>query len=96
MLNLDSFYSIQAPIAWDSVDVSPVKNADGTMGIPQVLLILIIYTTRRGSPLNSRPSTDELHHFVLNYAKAGQDLVWDIKGSCNLEEKGDFMNSSID
>ena len=31
--------TIQAPIAWDSVDVSPVKNADGTMGIPQVLLM---------------------------------------------------------
>ena len=29
-------FAVQAPIAWDPVDVSPVRNADGTMGIPQV------------------------------------------------------------
>ena len=33
-------YAVQAPIAWDPVDVSPVRNADGTMGIPQVNFLL--------------------------------------------------------
>jgi len=32
------FAAAEAPIAWDSVDVSPVKNADGTMGIPQAAI----------------------------------------------------------
>lgn len=29
------FAAAEVPIAWDPVDVSPVRNADGTMGIPQ-------------------------------------------------------------
>ena len=29
------FAAAGAPIDWEPVDVSPVKNADGTMGIPQ-------------------------------------------------------------
>merc|ERR1719221_779629 len=28
----------ETPIAWDPVDVSPVKNPDGTMGIPQAVI----------------------------------------------------------
>jgi len=32
------FEAAEAPIAWDSVDVSPVKNPDGTMGIPQAAI----------------------------------------------------------
>jgi isocitrate dehydrogenase (NAD+) len=30
------FAAAEAPIAWDSVDVTPVRNPDGTMGIPKV------------------------------------------------------------
>ena len=30
------FAAADVPIAWEAVDVTPVKNADGTMGIPQV------------------------------------------------------------
>ena len=32
------FAAAEAPIAWDPVDVSPVKNPDGTMGIPQAAI----------------------------------------------------------
>ena len=32
------FAAAEAPIAWDPVDVSPVKNPDGTMGIPQTVI----------------------------------------------------------
>merc|ERR1712013_80656 len=32
------FAAAEAPIAWDPVDVSPVKNPDGTMGIPQTAI----------------------------------------------------------
>jgi len=32
------FAAAEAPIAWDPVDVSPVRNADGTMGIPQAAI----------------------------------------------------------
>jgi len=32
------FAAAEAPIAWDSVDVTPVKNPDGTMGIPQAAI----------------------------------------------------------
>ena len=32
--------------------------------------------TRRGSPVDNRHSTDQLHHFVLQYAKPVQDLEW--------------------
>ena len=30
------FAAAEAPIAWEAVDVTPVRNPDGTMGIPQV------------------------------------------------------------
>jgi len=32
------FAAAEAPIAWDPVDVAPVKNPDGTMGIPQAAI----------------------------------------------------------
>jgi len=32
------FAAAEAPIAWDSVDVTPVRNPDGTMGIPQAAI----------------------------------------------------------
>lgn len=32
------FAAAEAPIAWDPVDVAPVRNADGTMGIPQAAI----------------------------------------------------------
>ena len=32
------FAAAEAPIAWDPVDVTPVKNPDGTMGIPQAVI----------------------------------------------------------
>merc|ERR1719244_413406 len=32
------FEAAEAPIAWDPVDVSPVRNPDGTMGIPQAAI----------------------------------------------------------
>jgi len=32
------FAAAEAPIGWDPVDVSPVRNADGTMGIPQAAI----------------------------------------------------------
>jgi len=32
------FAAADTPIAWDPVDVSPVRNADGTMGIPQAAI----------------------------------------------------------
>jgi len=32
------FAAAEAPIAWEAVDVTPVKNPDGTMGIPQAVI----------------------------------------------------------
>jgi len=32
------FAAAEAPIVWEPVDVTPVKNADGTMGIPQAVI----------------------------------------------------------
>ena len=32
------FAAAQVPIEWESVDVSPVKNPDGTMGIPKAAI----------------------------------------------------------
>ena len=32
------FAAAEAPICWDPVDVTPVKNPDGTMGIPQAVI----------------------------------------------------------
>ncbi len=32
------FAAAEAPIAWEPVDVTPVKNPDGTMGIPQAVI----------------------------------------------------------
>jgi len=32
------FAAAEAPIAWDAVDVTPVRNPDGTMGIPQAAI----------------------------------------------------------
>ena len=32
------FAAAEAPISWDPVDVTPVKNPDGTMGIPQAVI----------------------------------------------------------
>jgi len=32
------FAAAEAPISWEPVDVTPVKNADGTMGIPQAVI----------------------------------------------------------
>jgi len=32
------FAAADAPVEWDPVDVSPVRNADGTMGIPQAAI----------------------------------------------------------
>ena len=32
---------------------------------------------RRGSFVDSRPSTDSLHYFLLHHAKTGQDLEYD-------------------
>jgi len=32
------FAAAEAPIAWDSVDVTPVRNPDGTMGIPKAAI----------------------------------------------------------
>jgi len=32
------FAAAEAPISWESVDVTPVKNPDGTMGIPQAVI----------------------------------------------------------
>ena len=32
------FAATEAPICWDPVDVTPVKNPDGTMGIPQAVI----------------------------------------------------------
>ena len=41
------FAAAEVPIDWDPVDVTPVKNADGTMGIPQVshrfILLVSVY-----------------------------------------------------
>jgi len=32
------FAAAEVPIAWEAVDVTPVRNADGTMGIPQAAI----------------------------------------------------------
>ena len=32
---------------------------------------------RQGRPVDNKLSTNQLHHFVLPYAKPGQDLEWD-------------------
>ena len=32
------FAAAEAPISWESVDGTPVKNPDGTMGIPQAVI----------------------------------------------------------
>ena len=34
------FEAAEVPVAWEPVDVAPVKNPDGTMGIPQASLHL--------------------------------------------------------
>ena len=32
------FAAAEAPIDWESVDVTPVKHSDGTMGIPKAAI----------------------------------------------------------
>ena len=36
--NIRIFAAADAPIDWEPVDVSPVKHADGTMGIPRAAI----------------------------------------------------------
>ena len=43
------FAAAEVPIAWEPVDVAPIRNADGTMGIPQVINsvhVFLLYFSR--------------------------------------------------
>ena len=51
--------------------VMQIKHLRGESGL---FWTTLVEKTRRGSPADNRPSTDYIHHFVLHYAKPGQNL----------------------
>merc|ERR1719446_1134279 len=73
------FAAAEAPIAWDPVDVSPVRNADGTMGIPQAAIDSV--NTHNGSLRNSHcaicvPDRADIHRVPSNWSlSSGKDLL---------------------
>ena len=81
------FAAAEVPIAWEPVDVAPIRNADGTMGIPQVTNSVHVFCCCifQGFSLVSC-MYPTIHDFVLNFIYNVQYLLFMILSliSCTM------------